>query len=98
MPSHVNLRKDTGADYEAIKEVTGMTFSEIAARSTELLVKSLTSEQRLRVELINEGGDIEMPCLECGKMKKIEPGSHEHIGVFNVFCDARCEDKFAWKL
>lgn len=43
---------------------------------------------------------VEMPCLECGKMKKVKVGSYEHTGVFNVFCgdpESDCEDKYAFK-
>ncbi len=39
---------------------------------------------------------IEMPCLECGKMKIATKLEAE--GVFNVFCPGGdCEDKYAWK-
>lgn len=43
---------------------------------------------------------VDMPCLECGEIKKVDIDSNEATGVFNVFCNAPgkdCEDRYAWK-
>ena len=61
MPSHVNLRKETGYDYEAIKKVSGMAFSEIASRSVELLINSLPEEQRNMIRALYRGAGESNP-------------------------------------
>lgn len=41
---------------------------------------------------------IEMPCLCCGKILEFSLDSYEAQGIFNVFCDGECEDKYAARL
>jgi len=39
---------------------------------------------------------VYMPCLYCQKNVAVRKDSHEHTGVFNVFCStSNCEDKYA---
>lgn len=41
---------------------------------------------------------IEMPCLHCGKVWEFPLDSNQARGIFNVFCDGECEDKYAARL
>lgn len=38
---------------------------------------------------------VSLPCLCCGKPHWFSLRSHEANGVFNVFCNAECEDRYA---
>ena len=42
---------------------------------------------------------IEMKCLGCGKMLKLQTDSNEAAGIFNVFCPGgECEDRYSARL
>ena len=40
---------------------------------------------------------VELPCLNCGKVHRFLTNSNEAKGIFNVFCNGECEDKYAFK-
>lgn len=44
-----------------------------------------------------DANTVKLPCLECGKLHRYLFNSNEAQGIFNVFCDGECEDKYAWK-
>lgn len=41
---------------------------------------------------------VELPCLCCGRKHWFSLDSNEANGVFNVFCDGECEDRYAARL
>ena len=40
---------------------------------------------------------VSLKCLECRKKYFYDEKSLTGQGVFNCFCDATCEEKYAWK-
>ncbi len=56
------------------------------------------SDSRLREAAPLSGDEIALPCLACGKKHLFPLASNEACGVFNVFCDGDCEDRYAARL
>jgi len=43
----------------------------------------------------DEQQPVELPCLNCGKKYRFALDSPEANGIFNVFCNGECEDRYA---
>lgn len=55
----------------------------------------MNEQQRQRPD---DSPRIRLACLCCGKLHEFDPRSYEAQGVFNVFCDGKCEDTYAGRL
>ena len=54
-------------------------------------------EHRSCIKEIVGNDYLVLPCVECGQKFAVNKHSCIGQGIFNLFCDNECEDRYAWK-